>query len=156
MTFHLHTQSADNLPDIVAGYFPAFTLTPGTGYWNGTSELSCTIEIETTDRLTIETLARRIALANRQDAVLIECFDSTGELIMPDKPIQSPNDPNETDRRSGPGDRRSVSRWPRRATSTLLTLAGVTADPCGNHPSARLTPPDSEPFPGHRDCHDRH
>lgn len=81
MTFHLHTEDRPNLPLLVRQFFPAFTLTPGTGYWADQSEPTCTIEIETEDTGKIGRLARAIKATNAQQAVLVETYPTRKELI---------------------------------------------------------------------------
>lgn len=81
MTFHLHTEDRPNLPLLVRQFFPAFTLTPGTGFWVGHSEKTCTIEIETEDIHKIGRLARAIKATNDQQAVLVETYQTRKEMV---------------------------------------------------------------------------
>jgi hypothetical protein len=83
MTFHLHVQHAPDLPRLISPLFEAFTLLPGIGYWQGQPENTVTIEITTPDRAKIDLLARRLAQALNQDAVLVEEIPTTARLIRP-------------------------------------------------------------------------
>lgn len=54
---------------IISKHFEGFTTTKGLGYWQGKSEKSLIIEIETTKRKQIITLAKELCKELKQDAV---------------------------------------------------------------------------------------
>jgi len=46
MTFRIFTQYKSKLPEIVSRYFDGFTLTNSLGFYNGSPESSCIIDID--------------------------------------------------------------------------------------------------------------
>jgi len=83
--YRIHTENK-NIEVIKAilqqSKFSGYTLTMGTGCWNGEEENSLTIEIYAADTVDtkkeIEQIAKAIMLANRQDTVMIATIDVAG------------------------------------------------------------------------------
>lgn len=73
----------DAVEELVASKFDAFTLIPSVGYWKGVRENSVIVELQTTrEQLDgIRDLARSIKQLNKQEAVLIETYETEGELV---------------------------------------------------------------------------
>lgn len=89
MTYHIHTETRSNLPEIIDRYFGSFTLTPSTGYWKGVAEPSTTIEITTDDRKRVWQLAQAIRTENHQEAVLVESQPTRSTLITAETPTDT-------------------------------------------------------------------
>lgn len=85
MLYRLYTERRDNLPEIVARFFPGFTLFDAVGFWDNVHEDTTIIEIidldgpEVMDH--IHELADTIRTANGQHAVLITSHSINSELI---------------------------------------------------------------------------
>lgn len=81
MTFHLHTETRPNIGSIVGRYFDDFTMTRGTGFWHGGTEPTTIIEIVTDNHDRVLDLAADLKTQNDQQAVLVECSDTTSTLV---------------------------------------------------------------------------
>lgn len=83
--YRLYTEQK-NVPgirDILNEYFTAYTIIPATGTWNSTVEDSVVLEVYTepeNEGWLIEA-AKRIKIANSQDAVLLVSVPCEGQLI---------------------------------------------------------------------------
>jgi hypothetical protein len=64
-----------------ARLFPAFTLLPAHGCWQGQPERSLILEIETDDESKVLALAQHIKALNRQQAVLVQCLPISSRLV---------------------------------------------------------------------------
>ena len=98
MTYHLHTQDCADLPDLVRRYFPDFTLTHATGYWQDSSEPAAVIKVVSEDRAKVFKLAADIREINRQSAVLVETIPTSSALVTARNPtppadLLKPDDP---------------------------------------------------------------
>ncbi len=72
------------LKQMIAEYFPAFTIIESTGYWSGQSEKSIIIEIDTnlpSDEHHIKEICSKIKGYNSQSAVLVQKISCFSELI---------------------------------------------------------------------------
>lgn len=70
-TYFIITESRENLPQIVAGYFEGATILPGVGLWQGKREESSTILLVTDDAPAVQQLADQIMHTNAQDSILV-------------------------------------------------------------------------------------
>ncbi len=85
MLYRLFTErkNVSWLKQMIAEYFPAFTIIESTGYWSGQSEKSIIIEIDTnlpSDEHHIKEICSKIKGFNHQNAVLIQRIESKSEL----------------------------------------------------------------------------
>lgn len=88
MLYRIYTEKRDNVAEIVAQHWDAFTILEGTGYWAGERESSLVVEILTPTQTprgpvhsNVFATARAIKEANAQQAVLITWHDVSSELI---------------------------------------------------------------------------
>ena len=80
-SYHIHTEWKRGLGKVASRYFPAFTLTKGTGYWQGTKEVSATIEVLTANPSKVNALAKEIKRVNKQMAVLVESMPVRERMV---------------------------------------------------------------------------
>lgn len=85
MMFRVFTEDV-NRPKIeaIAGkFFPAFTMMPAQGIWNGQKENSLVIEVIGDKNLEepVNLMAQEIKLANRQESVLVQRLLNSNWLV---------------------------------------------------------------------------
>ncbi len=91
ITYSIHTEHKGNLPTLVSGFFECFAIFDGTGFWRGVPEKAARIDIIALpkDRPAVQALARKIRLANSQEAVYITETQVTLSEIWVEKPFES-------------------------------------------------------------------
>lgn len=71
----------EGISAILDASFPAYTLIPSSGHWQGIAEPSLVAEIETDNATAVHAAAEAIRSANHQQAVLVEAIPSQAELV---------------------------------------------------------------------------
>lgn len=87
MLFRIFTENVnkDGIADITSKQFDGFTMLEGVGYWKGERENSLVVEIVAPDTRDsherVNTIAREIKQANKQQAVLLQTIANDSYFI---------------------------------------------------------------------------